>query len=756
MSDGIFRKDAVIKILLVEDNPADARLLREMLAEVTTAQFELTLVERLSDAVQRLSEESFDVTLLDMMLPDSAGLDILLRAQEQAPSVAMIVLTGTFEDEALAVKAVKEGAQDYLFKDQVDGPLLVRSIRYAIERKRAEEELKASQEYLRNLIDCSLDMIIAVDRKRRITEFNRAAEETFGYRREDVLGKDVNSLYADSQVGLEVHKTTVDQGQSVQEILNKRKNGEIFPSLLSASVLLDSRGERVGVMGISREITEQKRAEEELLSSTVSREYVDNIISSMVDTLIVVNPDAAIQSVNQATLELLGYEENGMIGKPIRMIFAEEEEELFTESGIAELIKKRSIRNVEKTYLAKDGRKIPVLFSGSVIRADDGKIQGIVCVAQDITERRRAEETLRRSKEIFNNIVTKSSEGVMIVDREGFVRFINPAAESLFNRKADELVGEMFGLPVVAGESFEVDIVRPGRQQGIGEMRFSETEWRGTAASLVLLRDVTDKKKTEEELKAAQLQLIQAEKLESIGRLAAGVAHEVKNPLAVILMGLHYLSKHVSSRNNKVDGVLIDMNSAVERGTSVIEELLDFSTAGELDLNVEELNAVVEQSLFLVKHELVKYHVTLVKKLSENLPRIELDRNKFKQVLINIFMNAVHAMGKSGTLTVKTYRKKITEKEYSSVHRNGDRFKVGEIVAVADIEDTGTGIPEDKIASVFDPFFTTKSPGQGTGLGLSVSKNIIELHGGAIHITNRKESGVRVTILLKPHRRKPS
>ncbi|MCH8011565.1 MAG: PAS domain S-box protein [Candidatus Marinimicrobia bacterium] len=264
MSDGIFRKDAVIKILLVEDSPADARLLREMLADVTTAQFELTLVERLSDAVQRLSEESFDVVLLDMMLPDSAGLDILLRAQEVAPGLPMIVLTGTFEDEALAVKAVQEGAQDYLFKDQVDGILLVRSIRYAIERKRAEEELKASQEYLRNLIDCSLDMIIAVDRNRRITEFNRAAEETFGYRREDVLGKHANILYADSQVGLEAHKTAVEQGQSVQEILNKRKNGKVFPSLLCASVLLDSQGRRVGVMGISRDITEKKQAEEAL------------------------------------------------------------------------------------------------------------------------------------------------------------------------------------------------------------------------------------------------------------------------------------------------------------------------------------------------------------------------------------------------------------------------------------------------------------------------------------------------------------
>ena len=285
MSDGIFRKNAAIKILLVEDNPADARLLRERLAEVTTAQFELTLVERLSDAVQRLSEESFDVALLDMMLPDSAGLDILLRAQEQAPSVAMIMLTGAFEDEALAVKAVKEGAQDYLFKDQVDGTLLVRSIRYAIERKQVQEALKASREYARNIIESSLDMIIAVDNNGIITEFNKAAEETFGYRREEIIGQHVDILYADPEKGRTVSKTTIEKGRNVQEILNKRKNGELFQTLLSASVLLDSHGELVGVMGVSRDITELKKTEEALVKAKERAEVSDRLKNIFLSTI---------------------------------------------------------------------------------------------------------------------------------------------------------------------------------------------------------------------------------------------------------------------------------------------------------------------------------------------------------------------------------------------------------------------------------------------------------------------------------------
>jgi sigma-B regulation protein RsbU (phosphoserine phosphatase) len=130
-------------------------------------------------------------------------------------------------------------------------------------RKRAEEALKLSQEYARSIIDSSLDMIIAVDMNRHIVEFNKAAQETFGYRLEEVLGVHVDILYADPQEGLRVHQQTLDKGQCVREILDRRRNGEVFPCFLSASVLRDARGELVGVMGVSRDITERKRAEAE-------------------------------------------------------------------------------------------------------------------------------------------------------------------------------------------------------------------------------------------------------------------------------------------------------------------------------------------------------------------------------------------------------------------------------------------------------------------------------------------------------------
>jgi signal transduction histidine kinase len=152
------------------------------------------------------------------------------------------------------------------------------------------------------------------------------------------------------------------------------------------------------------------------------------------------------------------------------------------------------------------------------------------------------------------------------------------------------------------------------------------------------------------------------------------------------------------------------------------------------------LNSVIEESLLLVKHEITRNHISLEKHLAEPLPQVELDRNKIKQVFINIFMNAIHAMGNNGDLSVRTFTSQ------PAVAGDAGRTSAGGSVVV-EIDDTGTGIPDDKLDKLFDPFFTTKPVGTGTGLGLSVSRNIIELHRATIKIANRKGiRGASVTI----------
>ena len=169
----------------------------------------------------------------------------------------------------------------------------------------------------------------------------------------------------------------------------------------------------------------------------------------------------------------------------------------------------------------------------------------------------------------------------------------------------------------------------------------------------------------------------------------------------------------------------------------------------DIKLAIEDVNAVVKQSLELVEHELDKAHITVVKALGEELPQVRLDRQKIRQVFVNLFMNAIYAMPQNGELTVTTYAKQLTEVGPSIGSSQTDQFRVGETVVIAEVDDTGSGLPEDTLTKIFDPFFTTKPTGQGTGLGLWVTRRIVELHGGTIVVRNRLEGGARAALMFK-------
>jgi len=184
----------------------------------------------------------------------------------------------------------------------------------------------------------------------------------------------------------------------------------------------------------------------------------------------------------------------------------------------------------------------------------------------------------------------------------------------------------------------------------------------------------------------------------------------------------------------------------------VVKGLVDYSRFEKLDLKVQPLNPIIEEALNLVKHEIMKEHITVESRLSPLLPPVPLDHGKIQQVFINLFINAVHAMEGGGNLTVATSRMLLTEEYLEGLGQSLSCFGPGDDVVIAEIIDTGTGIPEDKIVKLFDPFFTTKPVGKGTGLGLSVSHKIMELHAGWIGIRNRKEGGALVTLLLNPRK----
>lgn len=263
------------------------------------------------------------------------------------------------------------------------------------------------------------------------------------------------------------------------------------------------------------------------------------------------------------------------------------------------------------------------------------------------------------------------------------------------------------------------------------------------ASNRVLVRKVRERT---QELEEAQLRLIQSAKLESVGKLAAGVAHEVKNPLAIIQLGLDYLAAD-TAKESEGGEVIADMQNAVQRADNVVKALLDFSREKKLDLRPVDLNEILRTSLKLVHHELVRHDIQVVESLEPNLPRIKGDPNKLEQVFINLFMNAVQAMGREGTLSVATDFGKLKQLgEAPSVYRA--KFAPSSRVVRLRVKDTGSGIDPAKLGKVFDPFFTTKPVGQGTGLGLSVSRTIVDLHDGVISLRNLAGGGVGVVLLF--------
>ena len=254
--------------------------------------------------------------------------------------------------------------------------------------------------------------------------------------------------------------------------------------------------------------------------------------------------------------------------------------------------------------------------------------------------------------------------------------------------------------------------------------------------------------KTHDELREAQSQLIHAEKMKVIGALASGVAHEVKNPLAVVLYGITFLDHHLKEIDEQSRLVLDNIKEAVDRANLIVTDLLNFASLTKFNLKPENLNEIIEKSLSLVKHELEKNHIEVKKHFQYNLPLVSVDRNRIEQVLINLMLNALQAMNKGGKLLLTTNILNVCDdKEINQLA--GSRLNQGDKVVVIDVEDTGTGISSESFSKIFEPFFTTKRGNGGIGLGLAVSKNIMQIYEGYIQMSNRPQGGAKATLVFK-------
>jgi len=394
-------------------------------------------------------------------------------------------------------------------------------------------------------------------------------------------------------------------------------------------------------------------------------------------------------------------------------------------------------------------------------------------------------------------ILDLSDDAIISISTDGIITGWNQAAERIYQYRPDEIIGKPLTVLVPLDRLPELSGLYRSIERGKTVERYETVRLRRdgvpidvalslapihdgghVVGALAVARDVTETqraireaeqssvmlserermlqralvalRKSHEQAKSTQLQLVQAAKLESIGRLAAGVAHEVKNPLAVILFAVDYLMEVIPAQDENVSHALRDAREAVLRADTVIRGLLDFSTSTELTPDVVNVNDLVRRALQLIRHALVKAHVLAVEDLHDDLPPAMLDRNKVEQVFVNLMINAIDAMPSGGTLIVRTRKEQLTEVGAEVGLRKTDRFQVGQSVIYVEIEDTGTGIDENSKPRLFDPFFTTKPPGKGTGLGLAVCKSIVALHGGTIRIANKEGGGgARATVVLQ-------
>ncbi len=628
------------------------------------------------------------------------------------------------------------------------------------ERKLIEAALRDSEEKYRTILENIEDGYYDVDIQGNFIAFNDSMCRILGYPQEEMLGMNYHQ-FTDKENAKKVFKTFNEvyrTGKTAKEFDWQviRKDGTKRYIEVSVSLQKNSSGKPIGFQGVSRDITERKQAENALAEREARYKRLLTSISDYVYTVEIMD-GLPVRTVHGAGCEAVtGYVPDDFQADPYlwyRMICEEDRASVIQYA--ADVISGKAGPFLEHRIIHHDG-SIRWVRNTSVPHYDkQGRMLSYDSVIMDITERKRAEALLRTSEEKYRTILEIMGEGYWENDLKGTFTFVNDAACRMDGYGREELVGmnyrklyspetarkvrEVFKKIYETGEpAFMIDTEVPRKD---GSVRIHESNaalLRDPSGKPIgfrnLVRDVTERKKAEEEKANIEKQLYQAQKMEAVSSLAGGVAHDFNNMLTVIL-GYTELIKSRLPQDDSLLNDILEIEKAAGRSKELTRQLLVYSRKEIIAPKPIDLNDLIVGSEKTASR-LLGEDIELQFYPGKDIWKIKFDPSQLMVILINLVSNARDAMPKGGKLTIETENIQLNE-EYCRVHLG---FLPGDYVLLG-VSDNGIGMDKETMQHVFEPFFTTKETGKGTGLGLATVYGIIKQNGGFINVYSEPGKG---------------
>lgn len=632
-----------------------------------------------------------------------------------------------------------------------------------IDRKLSEEKLKISEERYRQLFRKMVDTVLIVEPSNgEILDTNPQATELTGYTKAELIGRTVFSLHPEGE--LPQHRKAFRQLEKKGAVTNfrpvhyVRKDGRTVPAEINARMV--TIGGRKLILGIVRDITEQVKAEAKLASS---EQFLRLMVEGTQDLFFYVQDTRGVYTyLSPSVRKITGYR-------------VDEWKDVFTKyltpnplNAMIKAMREETLRSGTPApaypceIFGADGRSILLEINETPI-IKDRKVIGIQGVARDITERKRLEQQILESRDFFNRLIDQTPMGVIVFDAKGNAVDVNEswmrlfgagnknvvigrlnlfASQYLQDARIQRFVSSAYAGQVVDTPSFTVDprMFQPdyafNNEEHIVHVKmFPVFDRNSKLVNVVaMMEDVTDRRRLEE-------QLIQSQKMESIGLLAGGIAHDFNNILSAILGYSSYL-KSVVNQDERVYAHLDTIERSALRAAELTAQLLAFARGGKYVVGPMNVHDLIVETTRLLRGSIDK-NIAIETDLAASSPIIEGDGAQMQQVLMNLCVNARDAMPHGGTLKISTRR--INKPDAYLLSRKSEH--TSPYIRVA-ISDTGIGIDESIRGRIFEPFFTTKPKGKGTGLGLATVYGIIEHHGGFIDFHSKVGLGTTFIIYL--------